>query len=131
MHESSKSEAKAAWLLVWRQTHSSMPEFVEHLVLLRLQRAFTASEVRVHPRQRPNSVRSTRATQVEEIMQLKQKIPGVVAVSCGENYTNRSQGFTYGVVGSGMLSSFLSLSLTPCAALHTTPAHPLGDAVRV
>ena len=37
--------------------------------------------------------------QVEEIVRLKKLIPGVVAVSCGANYTNRSQGFTHGIVG--------------------------------
>ena len=29
---------------------------------------------------------------------LKGKVPGIVALSCGENFTNRSEGYTHGLI---------------------------------
>ena len=55
-----------------------MAPFVEHIVLMKASRPFNEAET-------------------AEVMGLT-KIPGVVSVSCGPNYTKRGQGFTLAVV---------------------------------
>ena len=55
-----------------------MAPFIEHLVLMKASRPFSAAET-------------------AEVMGLK-NIPGVVSVSCGPNYTKRGQGYTLAVV---------------------------------
>jgi hypothetical protein len=53
-------------------------EAVEHIVLFKVTRNFTESEL-------------------ADLMSLKQ-IPGVLSVSFGQNYTARGRGYNYGVL---------------------------------
>ena len=56
-----------------------MPSAVEHLVLLKLTRPFNDQEVAA-------------------VKTLKKKIPGILRVSAGQNYTHRALKFNYGIV---------------------------------
>lgn len=61
-----------------RRPHSMGREAVEHIVLFKVTRNFTESEV-------------------AGLMSLKQ-IPGVLSISCGPNYTARGRGYNYGAL---------------------------------
>lgn len=38
------------------------------------------------------------AAAISELKALKDKIPGILELTCGENFTDRSKGFTHGLV---------------------------------
>lgn len=35
---------------------------------------------------------------IQELRELKTKVPGILEISCGENFSDRSKGFTHGLV---------------------------------
>ena len=56
---------------------------VEHIVLFKWSEAATPAQI--------NSA-------MDGLRTLKQSVPGIVDLTCGENFTLRSQGFTHGLV---------------------------------
>ncbi|MBD2312967.1 Dabb family protein [Desertifilum sp. FACHB-1129] len=56
---------------------------IEHIVLFKWQ-----------PDTSPEAI----ATIIEALKSLQDKIPGIVDLSCGENFCERSKGFTHGLV---------------------------------
>lgn len=56
---------------------------VEHIVLFKWKETTTPEEIEAV---------------MEGLKGLKSKIPGIVDLSCGKNFTDRSKGFEYGLV---------------------------------
>ncbi|MEA5519025.1 MAG: Dabb family protein [Limnoraphis robusta] len=63
----------------------------------------------------PEAIRST----MEGLKELKAKIPGIIDLSCGENFSERSQGFQHGLV----------VKFTDKSALEAYTPHPDHQAV--
>lgn len=59
------------------------------------------------------------ASVLSELKALQSKIPGIVDLSCGENFSQRSQGFKHGLV----------VKFTDKSALETYIPHPEHQAV--
>ncbi|MDJ1184426.1 Dabb family protein [Roseofilum casamattae] len=56
---------------------------IEHIVLFQFQ-----------PDTSPEAI----AAMMQGLKGLKEKIPGIVSLSCGENFSDRARGFTHGLV---------------------------------
>ncbi|KKD36600.1 Dabb family protein [Limnoraphis robusta] len=63
----------------------------------------------------PEAIAST----MEGLKELKAKIPGIIDLSCGENFSERSQGFQHGLV----------VKFTDKSALEAYTPHPEHQAV--
>ena len=72
---------------------------IEHIVLFRWTDAASAE---------------AKETVMAELRKLKGKIPGIVELSCGTNFSDRSQGYTHGLV----------VRFTDRAALQAYGPHP-------
>ena len=72
---------------------------VEHIVLFRWTEEATAAQIE---------------SAVEGLRALKGQIPGIVDLSCGENFSDRAQGYTHGLV----------VRFTDRAALEVYGPHP-------
>ncbi|WP_413166861.1 Dabb family protein [Capilliphycus salinus ALCB114379] len=59
------------------------------------------------------------AAAIEGLRELKAKIPGIIDLSCGENFSERSQGFQHGLL----------VKFTDKAALEAYTPHPDHQAV--
>lgn len=77
---------------------------VEHLVLFRWQPAATATQI---------------AAAVAALRSLPERIPGIIQLSCGENFSDRAKGFHHGLV----------VRFDDRAALSSYQAHPAHQAV--
>lgn len=77
---------------------------VEHIVLLKWKPNTTADQV--------NLV-------MERLRELPNEIPGILDLQCGENFSDRSQGYTHGLV----------VRFVDRAALETYSPHPAHRAV--
>ncbi len=56
---------------------------VEHVVLFKWSEAATSAQI---------------SSAMDALRTLKQSVPGIVDLTCGENFTQRSQSFTHGLV---------------------------------
>ncbi len=56
---------------------------IEHIVLFRFKDEITDS---------------TKQTIVQELLKLKDKVPSILSITAGKNFTDRSKGFEYGLV---------------------------------
>jgi hypothetical protein len=72
---------------------------IEHIVLFRWTDAATPE---------------AKANVITELRKLKGKIPGIVDLSCGENFSDRAKGYTHGLV----------VRFTDRAALQAYGPHP-------
>ncbi len=72
---------------------------VEHVVLFRWKEGTNPEAI---------------AAALEELRKLKEKIPGIVDLTCGENFSDRAKGYTHGLV----------VRFTDRAALDVYSPHP-------
>lgn len=77
---------------------------IEHIVLFKWQ-----------PTAAPDAI----AAAMSALSAMPSQIPQIIALSCGENFTNRSQGFTHGLV----------VRLADRAALEAYQAHPVHQVI--
>ena len=77
---------------------------VEHLVLFRWQPEATATQI---------------ADAVGALQSLADRVPGILQLSCGENFTDRAKGFQHGLV----------VRFSDRAALEAYQVHPEHQAV--